>query len=628
MLKFKRRDYQADARASSHDALVSGYKSILLTGATGTGKTVIFADLCNDFVTMHDWRVLILAPRRELINQAYIKIRDACDLKEEYDEIEKEMGKYHFNTRAKVVVGSIQTCSKDDRLQGWTPDAIIIDEAHFCMSESYRKLFARFPDAALIGFTATAMRGDRQPLFHEHIDGSIYQMEERGGKIRDSRPDECAFEKHVWDYPLENAVSDGWLVEPRGFVVPTGIDISGVKSRVNADGERDFSQSELNAVLESTPDVIRHRINCAISAWKQLAHDRPTVVFCHSVEYSKIAAEMWVSAGFTAKSIDAKTEESERDGHLMEVHRGNTQVTTNYGIYTHGTDVDKWSCVVIMRPTESQGLLSQIIGRVTRPLQTIAHKLNNFGSADQRRLCIASSGKPDSIVIDMVDIVGKHKLATLPTVLGLPANLNLQGRKLTEAAKLVREFDKEKEQALFECPATFEELEIKLREIRLLTQTGAKHRDQWMVAPDGSYTFGKSAPGYSAKLTRDGARWNLKVSYRGEVLLDSQARSRGSAKEYFDAAAELVTDIIKDDKKKRVGPSRGTIAWIEGWKGDSGKWALRDLRGANFTDEAIDALPKKNVFAIIQGIRDDRKRKPRSHSELDAQMDEHLVSPY
>lgn len=601
MLTFKRRPYQEAIREAVHDGLIEGYTSLLVTAATGTGKTVVFSDLCNDFLRMHKYKVLVLAPRRELINQAYIKLRDACDLDEGFHEIEKEMGDVHFNPRAKVVVGSIQTCYKETRLQNWIPDVIIADEAHFCMSDSWRQLFARFPDAIKIGLTATAMRGDRQPVYHENIDGTIFQMEEKNGE-RDSRPGECGFHKHVYDYPLEDAVADGWLVEPRGYSVHSGVDISSVKSRVNSSGDKDFSQTELNKVLSSDQKVVVDRINKAIGRWVEVAKDRPTIVFCPSVEYSHWAADLWRQAGYTAAAIDANTESGVRDRHLEEIHLGNVQVTCNYGIYTHGTDVDKWSCIVLLRPTESQGLLSQMLGRVTRPLNHIGHALNDICLAEDRRELIANSAKADSVVIDVVDIVGKHKLATLPTTLGLPANLDLQGRKLTEAAKLVKEFEKEKKQVLYDCPATYEELEARLKEINILTKSGAKHRDQWMVREDGNYSFGKAAPGYTAVLTKEATKWRLQVKYGQEVIRSSVADPGQDVKAYFDKAAERAADTIAAHKKAHPR-GKGTLDWLGTWKNGAGKWAIKDLKRANFTEEQIDALPKKSVWSILQGIR-------------------------
>lgn len=605
MTQFKRRPYQEDMRAAMHDALIEGYTSLLATAATGTGKTVCFSDWTNDFVGF-GWRTLILAPRRELINQAYIKIRDACNLDEGAHEIEKEMGTVHFDSRAKVVVGCINTCHKPTRLKDWTPDVIICDEAHFCMSAMWKELFERFPDAIKIGLTATAMRGDRQPVYQENIDGSIFQMEVRS-ENRDARPEECAFTKHIYDYPLEDAVNDGWLVEPRGFSVSSGVDISTVASRVNSTGDRDFSQSELNKALSSDQKVVVDRINKAIGRWIEVASDRPTIVFCPSVEYSHWAADLWRQAGYTAAAIDAKTEESIRDRHLEEIHLGNVQVTCNYGIYTHGTDVDKWSCIVLLRPTESQGLLSQMLGRVTRPLNSVGHRLNDIQDADERRMEIAASGKPDSIVIDVVDIVGKHKLATLPATLGLPAGLDFQGRKYSEVAKAVKEFDEAKKQVLYDCPATYEELEARLKEIDILTKSGARHRDKWMVREDGNYSFGHSAPGYSATLSKEGSDWRLQVKYGPSVLTDKIGKPGMDVKAYFDKAAERAQDTIAAHKKAHP-KGQGTIAWIMSWKNGSGKWAMRDLRGANFSDEAIDALKKTAVFPILQGIRDRRRQ--------------------
>lgn len=419
-----------------------------------------------------------------------------------------------------------------------------------------------FAGNMLVHNTATAMRGDRKPVFAENMDGSMFMVQDAiTRKPKECMVEEAAFHKHIYNYELKQAVPDGWLVEPHGYKVTTKVDISQVKSTVNTEGDFDFSQAGLNAVLEADQQVIVDRINAAISKWKEVASDRPTLVFCSSVEYAKWAAKLWADASYTSQAIDANTNSLVRDEHIEEIHKGNVQVTTNFGIYTHGTDVDKWSCIVMLRPTKSPGLYMQMLGRGTRPLDAVGYELGRLPGSAERLEAISNSLKGDTIIIDVVDICGKHEICTLPTALGLPASLDLQGKGLMQAAPVVAEYEKNKEQVMEEgCPATYQELEATLSRIELLNTSGA-HRGNWLISENGSYYYGKAPPGYLARLSRmqgEGIeRWNLQVVAcgTGEVLVDNTApRRTGDIRDYFNSAAARAERAIHDymDKLPKV----------------------------------------------------------------------------
>jgi superfamily II DNA or RNA helicase len=596
-LKPTLRPYQSEALAAVFDALIEDYKSVLLTAATGTGKTVIFAEIVMYFLKEYKWRVLVLAPRTELIQQAYLKIRDMCGLYDERD-IDKEQGNNHFCKEARVVIGSRQTCYRENRLTDWVPDVIITDEAHEANCDSYRAIYARFPNALLVGVTATGMRGDGQPVFAEHIDGKPVIVKDR--KTKKPRPcaiDEAPFHKHVYKYELRDAVNDGWLVEPIGYKVKTGVDISAVKSQVGTSGDSDFSQVGLNRVLEASEKVIADRINRAITKWKEVASDRPTLVFCSSVEYAKWAAKLWNDAGYKSQSIDANTPELERADAIGKIHRGEVQVTTNFGIYTQGTDVDKWSCIVMLRPTESPGLFMQMLGRGTRPLDPVGYTLGCLDSAAKRIRLISDSPKSDCIVIDVVDIAGKHEICTLPNTLGLPRDLDLQGKGLMAAASLVEKFQEHGEQVEHECPATFEELEATLQQIDLLNKSGAKRGD-WLISKDGSYYYAKAPVGYQARFTRaegDKEAWNLRVvdTRTGEVFLDkTRPRTKGELRDYFNSASQGVQRAIEAYKKTLpVVPNSQRLEKKDGY------WVYTL---AHLSRKQVDAIPFDKVQDIIK----------------------------
>ena len=136
------RPYQQEARESIFEQWESGLKKTLLVLPTGCGKTIVFAKVTEDCVRNGD-RVLILAHRGELLEQASDKIRKSTGLGCAVEKAEETcMGSWF-----RVVVGSVQTMMREKRLNGFPENyfqTIIIDEAHHCISDSYQRVLQHF----------------------------------------------------------------------------------------------------------------------------------------------------------------------------------------------------------------------------------------------------------------------------------------------------------------------------------------------------------------------------------------------------------------------------------------------------------------------------------------------------
>ena len=146
------RPYQQEAR----EAVEHQWREVdrtLLVLPTGCGKTIVFASVTADRVSAGD-RVLILAHRGELLEQAADKLRQAVGLG---CAVEKA-GESCLGSWYRVVVGSVQTLMREKRLEQFPPDyfgTIVIDEAHHAVSDSYRRILDHFSDAKVLGVTAT-----------------------------------------------------------------------------------------------------------------------------------------------------------------------------------------------------------------------------------------------------------------------------------------------------------------------------------------------------------------------------------------------------------------------------------------------------------------------------------------
>ena len=123
------RPYQQEAKEAVFEQWENGTRRTLLVLPTGCGKTIVFAKITEDCVR-HGDRVLILAHRGELLEQAADKIHKATGLGCAVEKAEESCQGSWF----RIVVGSVQTLMREKRLGRFPADyfnTIIIDEAQF-----------------------------------------------------------------------------------------------------------------------------------------------------------------------------------------------------------------------------------------------------------------------------------------------------------------------------------------------------------------------------------------------------------------------------------------------------------------------------------------------------------------
>lgn len=168
----KLRPYQEEARQAVFKNWEQGNKRTLLVLPTGTGKTIVFAKTAEECVRRGE-RVLILAHRGELLDQAADKIKNATGLLCAKEKAEESC----LSSWYRITVGSVQSLMREKRLSEFPEDYfsdIIIDEAHHSVSDSYQKILKHFRDANVLGVTATPDRGDMRNL-GQYFDSLAYE---------------------------------------------------------------------------------------------------------------------------------------------------------------------------------------------------------------------------------------------------------------------------------------------------------------------------------------------------------------------------------------------------------------------------------------------------------------------
>lgn len=382
------RDYQLECFEKLHGYHAAGKNRALVSLPTGTGKTVIFAQLPK---LVRNKKVLVLAHRKELLEQAqetFLAVDSTLN-------VQIEQAARYADQRADVVVASVQTLVRtESRLKGLIPQkfgTIIIDECHHALATSYLSVLSHFglvpnilkttsgrfglekenaiiqfspkPEAPfLVGFTATPHRTDRIGL------GWIF--------------DDIAYSKTI-----KEMIEAKWLCKIRGLHIETRTDIRGVSTRTD-----DFVDRELSTVVN-----IPTRNARSVATYKDHCSDRCCLVFCVDVNHARHMTEAFVNAKIDARLVVGATPREEREQTIEAFRNGKFKVLVGVGVMTEGFDVPQISAIIMARPTMSQLLYTQMIGRGTG----------------------ISDGKEDLLVIDLVDNSDRLDIASLNTLFGL-----------------------------------------------------------------------------------------------------------------------------------------------------------------------------------------------------------------
>jgi DNA repair protein RadD len=322
------RPYQLDAIAEIERQNAAGLRRLMVVAPTGSGKAIMLAAIVKKAVA-EGKRVLVLGHTREIIKQTSRKLF--------------ENGVDHGIIAAglmahpgeRVQVASIATlwsrAMVRDRMPLPAANLLIVDEAHHCPAETYKKIISEYPMGVLLGFTATPCRGDGRGL------GAI-------------------FDAIVETPQVDELIALGYLVRTRIYA-PLDPDLKGVRVQAG-----DYVETQLAERMNRdnlVGDIVTH--------WHRYGERRRTVCFAINVAHSLHIRDEFQKAGVRAEHVDGSTPKPDRDAVLRQLETGETELISNCMVLTEGWDLPAVSCCILARPTGKMGLYRQMVGRILRP---------------------------------------------------------------------------------------------------------------------------------------------------------------------------------------------------------------------------------------------------------------------
>lgn len=299
----KLRPYQQQLIDDIRSSLQNGHKAIVAVLGCGGGKSIIQGSIAKAS-TDKGKRVLFLVHRKELCQQITDTFKglgvdlSLCD------------------------ISMVQTVS---RRLGKLPkyNLIITDEGHHSTANTYRKIYKYYQDAVRLAFTATPIRLNKGGL------GEVYT-------------------------DLITSVSTQWLIgnkylAPYKYYSVKLADTSGLHTVAG-----EFKQDEVKELMEN-----KEIYGDTVKQWKRLAEGKKTIVYCASVEASKMTANRFLAEGYSSIAIDGKTPKNERDEAMRVFREGRVRILCNCELFGEGLDVPDCECVVLLRPTQSLTLFIQ-----------------------------------------------------------------------------------------------------------------------------------------------------------------------------------------------------------------------------------------------------------------------------
>lgn len=327
------RPYQQDVKDKIF-TLWKSEKNVMLQMPTGAGKTILFSSVINDIIKVPDSKILIIAHRKELLEQ-----------------ISSHLSKYNIEhciissnrkrcLEKRVQVASIQTLThknNEEITKSFVPNFIVIDEAHHTLAKTYDQLWKLYPLSWKMGVTATPCRINGAP-FTNH------------------------FSELISSLSVKELIEKGFLSDYTFYTENPDSDLS--KAILSIKKKSSTGDYRINDLLQNL-NVERH-VKKLILSYSTYANGLKGIVYCISIEHAHNICEAYKNIGVVAEYIDSKTPKTEREQIVQDFKDGKIQVLVNVDIFSEGFDCPDVEFIQMARPTWSLSKYMQQVGRGLR----------------------------------------------------------------------------------------------------------------------------------------------------------------------------------------------------------------------------------------------------------------------
>ena len=336
------RQYQLDLIENIR-AETKEYRRILAVLPTGAGKTHIFCTIAK-LSTERNNNALILVHRQELLQQTSARLGQ---LGVEHGVIAPGYKVKH----AQVQLASIGSVARRLSQFPWSPNLVLVDEAHHCTAKTWQTVLNGYPNANVIGWTATPTRLDGRGL------GEIFDLLVEGPSIR-------------------RLIDLGYLSRYRLYAPPNQIDRAALRVRGG-----DFRREEIDLAV-NRPAVLFE----AVANYQRYAAGKRAIAFCSTIRHAEAVCKSFEAAGIPAGLIDGTLAVADRHDRIAGFKDGRYQILVSVDLISEGFDVPDCECVLLLRPTASLSVYLQQIGRALRPSDSEAIVLDCAGNSAQHGL--------------------------------------------------------------------------------------------------------------------------------------------------------------------------------------------------------------------------------------------------
>ena len=325
------RPYQKDLIHEVRAEYARGARAVCMQLPTGGGKTVIAGALTGLLVNKmagHKSIALYLVHRHELILQVTNTLQ-AAGMEHLTGVIVADRP---VTPWAPLQVASIQTLARRlDKLPWLQPKMLFIDECHHARAKSWEKVIKHFASVPRLGMTATPARLDGKGL------RSLFDALVCGPTVKDLQ-------------------AEGYLAPIETYSLPVGLDLEGVQTRMG-----DYTKTQVDR------RVSEKVIAGGVSNYMRHAQGRRTIHYAVTRRHSERFVAGLKEHGVKAEHVDGETPKAHRAAIFRRFQEGRTDCVSNVELITEGFDCPEADCIMLGRPTQSETLYRQMVGRGMRP---------------------------------------------------------------------------------------------------------------------------------------------------------------------------------------------------------------------------------------------------------------------